>query len=204
MQNHANHQKIDLVDILTINPHIVLDIRYATTNNFTHTAVYPLSRCYLRQKTAQKLNHVQNELETLNLGLKIFDGYRPLSIQKKFWQLVPDTRYVSNPYDTKKGSKHNRGAAVDVTLINKKSGQELIMPSDFDDFTERACLDYTKMSPEAAKNCKLLEAIMIKHGFKSYYNEWWHFNDTDCSSYELLDISFEELETDYVPSQLQS
>src|SRR5262245_38439969 len=117
MQDISCVNKHDLVNIQTINRRIILDIRYATTNNFTHTKVYPSAQCYLQREVAVALDAVQKELESKGFGLKIFDGYRPLSVQKIFWQLVPDERYVGNPA---KGSKHNRGCAVDLTLVDSK------------------------------------------------------------------------------------
>jgi len=179
----------DLVDITKINPNIKLDIRYATSNNFTGKQVYSKSCCFLRKSTAEKLNRVQKELETMGLGLKVWDGYRPRSVQYKFWELVPDPRYVADP---KKGSKHNSGAAVDCTLVDK-NGNELKMPSEFDDFSTKAHRNYARMSPTSAQNCKLLELIMTKHGFSFYHSEWWHFNDVDWKRYDFLDISFSEL-----------
>jgi zinc D-Ala-D-Ala dipeptidase len=180
----------DLVELIRINPRIKLDIRYATTNNFAHRKVYPSSHCFLQEKTAKKLALVQQELEKTGLGLKVFDGYRPLSIQKLFWNFCPDKRYVANP---KKGSKHNRGSAVDLTLIDLKTGNELVMPSAYDDLSKKAHRVYTNMSLEAAKNCKLLESVMVKHGFIPLPTEWWHFNDTKWKKYPITDISFERL-----------
>jgi zinc D-Ala-D-Ala dipeptidase len=181
--------KHDLVDITKINSSIRLDIRYATANNFTHKAVYTQAKCYLRKATAEKLSHVQQELEKQNLGLKVFDGYRPRSVQYIFWRLVPDERYVAHP---QKGSRHNRGTAVDVTLVDKQ-GKELFMPTEFDDFTQKAHRNYTKLAPEQIKNRTLLEQVMTKHGFVGLSTEWWHFNDLSHPEAELLDISFEEL-----------
>lgn len=181
----------DLVEVKRLIPTIKLDIRYATPENFTKHTVYPSAKCYLRHKTVLKLREVQKELETLGLGLKIFDGYRPRSIQKTFWALVPDERYVANP---EKGSKHNRGAAVDLTLIDLSTGQELSMPSAFDDFTTKAHRDYKAMNSTDARNCKLLELIMVKHDFEPLPTEWWHFDDKDWQLYDLIDIPFEELE----------
>lgn len=179
-----------LVEIITINPHIKLDIRYATTNNFTGKIVYPSARCFLQEPAAKALADVQVELEKQGLGLKVFDGYRPLSAQKIFWNICPDTRYVANPA---KGSKHNRGTAVDMMLVDVKTGQELVMPSGYDDFTEKSHRTYETMSPEAAKNCKLLEDAMIKHGFIPLATEWWHFDWNDWKQYPILDVAFEEI-----------
>ncbi len=179
----------DLVELCTINPNIKLDIRYATTNNFTKKKVYKSPRCFLCKATAQKIDRVQKELEKIGLGLKIWDGYRPRSVQYIFWKLVPNPQYVANP---QKGSNHNRGTAVDCTLVDK-NGKELEMPSEFDDFSAKAHRNYNAMTPEAAKNCKLLENIMVKHGFRFNYSEWWHFDDVDYKKYNLLDITFSEL-----------
>lgn len=163
----------ELVELVKINSNFVLDIRYATTNNFTGKKVYPSARCFLQQEAAEALDKVQQELEKQNLGLKIWDAYRPLSVQKIFWEIYPDENYVADPV---KGSRHNRGCAVDLTLIDLKTGQELVMPSEFDDFSEKAHRNYDKMEPETAKNCKLLQDIMEKHGFRGLSSEWWHFD----------------------------
>lgn len=179
----------ELVNIQKKCPRIILDIRYATTNNFTRHQVYSSASCFLQESTAQKLCRVQEELETMGLGLKIFDGYRPLSVQKIFWNLVPDERYVGNPA---KGSKHNRGSAVDCTLVTK-DGKELAMPTEFDNFTERAHRTFMNLPTDIIKNRELLERVMTKHGFVGLPTEWWHFDDTDWQQYPILDISFEEL-----------
>jgi len=186
---HAKQNNHDLVEIKTENTGIILDIKYATEHNFTGQAVYESPRCFLRKKTAQKILAVHKELEALGLGLKIWDGYRPHSVQYIFWVVTPDRRYVADP---NKGSKHNRGSAVDCTLVDK-NGNELEMPSVFDDFSEKAHRNYETMSPQAAKNCKLLETLMAKHGFKPLPHEWWHFDDVDWRQYDLLDIPFSEL-----------
>lgn len=182
-----------LIDIVSLIPDVVLDIRYATENNFTGKQVYNQARCFLQEKTAHKLKAVQDELRSLGLGIKIFDGYRPHAASKKFWELVPDERYVANPA---KGSRHNRGAAIDLTLIESKTGQELEMPSGFDDFSAKAHREYETMPSVAARNCKLLETLMEKHGFVGLPTEWWHFDDQDWRAYPILDRSFEELDVD--------
>ncbi len=128
----------NLVDIQDINPDITLDIRYATANNFLKVKLYSVPRCLLRTSVAQKLSRVQEQLQRRGLGLKVFDCYRPLSVTRKMWEALPDPRYVANPA---RGSRHNRGAAVDLTLIDAR-GNELEMPTDFDDFTDRAARDY--------------------------------------------------------------
>jgi beta-N-acetylhexosaminidase/D-alanyl-D-alanine dipeptidase len=180
-----------LVDITTVAPDIVLDIRYATPNNFTGVAVYPAPRCYLRAEVAKRLATVQADLKSQGLGLKVYDCYRPFSIQKKFWALVPNEDWVAKPVEKDgkpaSGSKHNRGAAVDLTLIDA-TGNELPMPSGFDDFTEKARRDYAGGDPAARANSKRLEAAMAKAGFDPLPSEWWHFDGPGWQGFELLDV----------------
>ena len=177
----------DLVDVVSINPTIALDIRYATKNNFTHHTLYPVARCLLRRVAAESLSAVQKELKPLGLGIKVYDGYRPLSIQKKLWAAVPDDRYVANP---SKGSRHNRGAAVDLTLVDS-AGHELEMPTPFDDFTERAHCDFMKLSDTVLKNRALLEKVMIRHGFLTMRTEWWHFDFQHWGTFKVMDQPLE-------------
>lgn len=179
----------DLVNIQDINPRIIVDIKYATTHNFTHKKVYTHAVCYVRRSVADKLDKVQKELEKNKLGLKIFDGYRPRSVQYIFWDLMPDPRYVADPA---KGSRHNRGSAVDVTLVDS-TGKELAMPTPFDDFTIKAHRNYTKLPAAVIANRALLESVMIKFGFVGLPTEWWHFDDAQWQKYELLDIPLSDL-----------
>jgi zinc D-Ala-D-Ala dipeptidase len=176
----------ELVDVQQTIPGIVLDIRYATTNNFTGQQLYPFSKCYLRRAPAEKLRAAQAELATLGCGLKIFDGYRPLSVQRKMWEVFPQPGYVADP---KKGSRHNRGAAVDVTLIRLADGTELPMPTPYDDFTERAHRNFADLPEDAIRNRELLDQVLTKHGFVGLPTEWWHFDDSDWRKYPLLDIT---------------
>ena len=179
-----------LVDINKVNPNIILDIRYATKNNFLKKKVYPEARCFLRKAAAEKLNLIQKELETIGLGLKIFDGYRPLSVQREMWKIMPDKRYVADPA---KGSRHNRGAAVDLTLVDK-NGNELEMPTPFDSFEKRAHHSYQNLSDKIKQNRWILRTIMEKYGFKPITSEWWHYDLIGWSKYSILDKSFTELE----------
>ncbi len=179
----------DLVELVKIEPKIRLDIRYATTNNFTGKKVYPEARCFVRREVAQQLVGVQRELEGMGLGLKIYDGYRPLSIQKKFWSLVPDERYVANPA---KGSKHNRGAALDLTIV-RRDGTEIPMPTGYDDFTEKAYRNYMTLSPEVLKNRELLEKVMTKHGFIGFPTEWWHFDSVGWEKFPIMDVEISQI-----------
>ncbi len=180
----------EFVDVHQMNPSIILDIRYATPNNFLHRAVYPQARCFLVKEAALKLNEVQKELQSIGLGLKIFDGYRPLSVQKKMWEIMPNPNYVANP---KHGSRHNRGSAVDLTLVDS-SGHELEMPTGFDDFTPRAHHDYMKLPARVRINRWILRTVMEKHGFKPIRTEWWHYDLKNWRKYPVMDFSFEELD----------
>lgn len=175
----------DLVDIQEVIPNVRVELKYATADNFTGHMVYNFQRCLLRKEVALKLREVQNDLETLGFSLKIWDGFRPMAAQWKFWELVPDERYVSNP---RKGGRHTRGTAVDVTLVTKE-GRELLMPSDFDDFSERAHRNYTGASQEAIQNRELLQQVMESHGFIGLPTEWWHFDFMGWESYDPIDIN---------------
>jgi len=171
------------MDIQQLDPTIQLDIRYATANNFTKQAVYPTARCLLREDVAEKLVRVHQKLKESGYGLKIYDGYRPLAVQKKFWSIVSVEDYVADPF---KGSRHNRGSAVDVGLVDSK-GNEVLMPSGYDDFTEKAHRDYTGASEEALRNRDILEKAMTSEGFIPFPTEWWHFDAPDWEAYPVSD-----------------
>lgn len=173
----------DIVDILSIDSTIVLDIRYATENNFTKKILYPAAKAKLRREAAESLASIQKELISSNLRLKIYDGYRPLAIQWKLWEIVPNENFVANP---KKGSKHNRGAAVDLTIIDAL-GNELEMPTGYDDFTEKASHEYMNLNEQAIKNRTFLKEIMGRHGFKAIKSEWWHYDFQGWEQYEIMD-----------------
>lgn len=180
---------VPLVDAKKFDFSLTLDIRYATKNNFTHTKVYPEARCCLRRPVAESLARVQSSLKMRGLRLKVFDCYRPLSVQKKFWELVPDEKYVADP---KKGSRHNRGAAVDVTLVDS-TGQEVEMPSGYDDFSEKAHRNFQRASKISKANRALLEKAMEREGFLGFETEWWHFDHKDWQNYPIEDIPFSEI-----------
>lgn len=178
-----------LIDIRKVNSKIALDIRYATTNNFLKQKLYPVARCVLRGAAASRLAQVQNDLAKNGLGLKVYDCYRPLSVQKKMWQVMPDSRFVANPAN---GSRHNRGAAVDLTLIDR-NGKELEMPTGFDNFTERAYTNYSGGSVQSRKNRQVLQDAMKKYGFIPLATEWWHFDAPGWDKFSILDVSFGEI-----------
>ena len=180
-----------LVDLQQIVPDIQVDIRYATPDNFMKETLYPEARCLLRREVAVKLVRVQERLKTQDLSLKIFDAYRPLSVQKKMWAKFPLEGYVANPA---KGSNHNRGAAVDVTLVDKER-KELPMPSPYDEFSERAHRDYAGGTGEERRNRKTLEETMQAEGFRGISTEWWHFDDVDAKKYPVLDLPFASVDS---------
>lgn len=179
----------DLVDIQSVNPRIRVELPYATNQNFVGVAVYRTNKAFLRKPVAAALSAVQETLEKKGFGLKIWDAYRPLSVQKRFWELVPDERYVASPA---KGSRHNRGAAVDLTLVDS-AGRELEMPTKFDDFTARAGALEPDHTPAALTNRKTLQDAMLAHGFVILPTEWWHFDYAEWKGYTVLDIPIEDL-----------
>lgn len=176
----------EIVDLLSVDSTFVLDIRYATENNFTKVVLYPEARGKLRREAAESLAAVQRELKPMGLRLKIYDGYRPLSIQWKLWEVVPNEDFVANP---KKGSRHNRGAAVDLTIIDSL-GNELEMPTGYDDFTPNASHEWMDLPECALKNRTLLKTIMINHGFLPIKSEWWHYDFKGWEQYDILDEPF--------------
>lgn len=176
----------DMVDIRTVCPSIKVELRYASARNGVGRAVYPRgSRCLLRRAVADRLCRVQQRLEQQGVGLKVWDAYRPLSAQKALWEVCPDARFVAPPT---RGSRHNRGAAVDVTLVNRR-GRELAMPCDFDTFGRRAATAYPGGDSLARRHRDLLHAAMQAEGFLPDSSEWWHFSDPDWKRYPLANFS---------------
>lgn len=157
-------------------PEITVDLRYATADNFTGQVIYTFSDAYLRYGTVKKLAAAQETLAEQGYGLKIWDAFRPVSAQFALWDICPDGRYVANP--NKGFSSHSRGNTVDLTLVTS-DGEDVPMPTGFDDFSAKADRDYSDVEEEAALNALLLEETMIEAGFKPYSGEWWHFSDTD-------------------------
>lgn len=166
-----------LVKVSDYIANIQQHLYYATEDNLTGERIYDFEDAYLRYGTIVKLKKVSAELEKQGIGLLIWDAFRPLSAQAALWEACPDSNYVSNPLTGTRS--HCRGSAVDLTLINLETGEELEMPSGFDDFTTLGNRDYSDCSPEAAGNAQLLEDVMVKYGFKPYSQEWWHYSDTD-------------------------
>lgn len=161
------------VNLKELHPNIVLDLRYATTNNFMEMQIYDCPKCYLRLATAKALLIAQKELEEQNLGFKMFDCYRPKSAQYKLWKKVPDPRYVSPP---SRGSMHSRGGALDLTIIKLDSQEELPMGTEYDYFGRKAYWVNKDLPQEVLNNRQLLRSTLEKHGFKTVTTEWWHFS----------------------------
>lgn len=177
----------ELIELAKMDFSIKQEMVYATPRNFLKKAVYSKPKCLLRRSVAEALVRVQDRLKLEGLGLKVWDCYRPLSVQQKMWEMVPDEKYVADP---KKGSQHNRGAAVDITLVGRE-GQELEMPTAFDDFTEKAHRDYKRSSKIAQKNKNHLEVAMAKEGFTGLPTEWWHFDFKEAEKFPLEDLPLE-------------
>ncbi|MBU3191735.1 M15 family metallopeptidase [Clostridium bowmanii] len=178
----------NLVNVSDMDSSFIFDLKYATTDNFTKTVVYPVNVCVLQRETALKLINANAEFKKLGYRIKIWDAYRPMYVQKIFWDLVFDERFIANP--NKKGSRHSSGTAVDITLVNE-FGKELKMPSNFDDFSDKACRNYEGMSEEELKNINFLTGIMEKYEFITIDTEWWHFEDCNYSEYKITDVEFE-------------
>lgn len=172
----------DLVDVATVIPDAVIDLRYATADNFTGEAVYPTAVCKLRRGVATRLARAAALLRAQERRLVLWDCYRPSSIQERFWKLVPDERYVANPA---KGSRHSRGAAVDVALADA-DGALLPMPTAFDDFSARAHRK-TALAGEHGREAARLERAMTRAGFVGMPTEWWHFDASNAANYALSD-----------------
>jgi D-alanyl-D-alanine dipeptidase len=180
-----------MVNLEKFIPRIKLDIKYATKDNFSGMKVYNKPMAFLRLPAAYALKKVQEELNKKGLGLKIYDAYRPYSVTVLFYDKIKDTDYVASPWQ---GSRHNRGCAVDLTIINLKTGNELDMPTKIDDFTLKAHPDYNDISDTIKNNRALLFDVMKKNGFTRFPTEWWHFDFSGWANYFLMDLKFEELE----------
>lgn len=179
---HPDTGALELVDITALDSSILLDIRYATTDNFVERILYDCPRCLLRKEVAQAVVEVHQNLQKEGLGLKLFDCYRPLSVQERLWSIVPDTNYVADP---SKGSNHNRGIAVDLTLVDEK-GEQLNMGTRFDHFGLEAHHDFPQFPDSIIINRSKLKHHMIKAGFEPLSSEWWHY------AYSSLDAPIRE------------
>jgi D-alanyl-D-alanine dipeptidase len=180
-----------MVDLTKINSTLLFDLRYAGTDNFMHERLYPpIKTTYMRKAAADSLANILRELNKIGLSLKIFDAYRPYSVTERLWEPVKDDRYAADP---KKGSGHNRGIAVDLTIIVLSNKEELNMGTGFDNFSDTAHHAFKNLPDLVLQNRVLLRTIMEKHGFKALDSEWWHYYLPNTTLFELLDIDFKKL-----------
>jgi len=182
-----------LVDVSTI-PGIRIDVRYATTNNFMHEQLYPIAKVYLRAPAARALAAVQSDLAAEHFGVKVFDGYRPSAITEKMWEPVKNPDFVADPA---KGSRHNRGAAVDLTLVDLATGEEIAMPTPYDDFTPKARADYAQLPANVIANRAKLRDAMVRHGFDPLPSEWWHFDFHGWERFPLMNVPLQALAAEH-------
>jgi len=180
---------VELISIPALDGRLRLDIRYATANNFTGRAVYAEPRAFLQRPAAEALARAAQRLAADGYGLLIFDGYRPWRVTKRFWKITPPEKrdFVADP---KKGSRHNRGCAVDLSLYDLATGTPVEMPSDYDDFSERAHPNFGGSTPQARANRDRLRAAMEAERFTVYEFEWWHFDFEEWRAYPILDLDF--------------
>jgi len=180
------------VDVATLDPTIRLDVRYATPANFLGVALYPEGRAFLRVDVARALVRAHRALAGEGLGLLVFDAYRPWSVTKRMWELTPPEKrgFVARP---ERGSNHNRGCAVDVTLYTLADGREVEMPSAYDEMSPRAAASWSGGSASARAARDRLRAALSAEGFAVERHEWWHFNHRTCRAYPILDVPFSRL-----------
>ncbi len=189
VQNDSLQAMIELKELI---PNLQYELLYATKKNFTGQRMYPKNtvHTFLRLPAARALQAIQADLNAKGYGLKIWDAYRPYSVTEAFWELIKDERYVADP---KKGSGHNRGIAVDLTVINLQTGKELDMGTRFDNFTDSAHHSFLQLPPAILENRRLLKTTMEKNGFVAFASEWWHYSLPNADSFAVLDIPFKSL-----------
>lgn len=185
-------RKPDLVELVKLDRTIKLDIRYATSNNFLGRPVYTEARAFLQRPAAEALVRANKVLRKNGYGLIIHDGYRPWSVTKIFWDATPEDKkqFVADPAQ---GSRHNRGCAVDLSLFDLKTGKEVVMPSSYDEMTERSHINYARGAAEATRLRDMLRVAMEAEGFAVYEPEWWHYDYKDWKEYPILNIPFSEI-----------
>ncbi|MFH0794172.1 MAG: D-alanyl-D-alanine dipeptidase [bacterium] len=194
---HLEDLQEPLIELASLDPTIVVDLDYATDDNVFKTRFYTENRCFVLRSVAERLVRAQQRLRTQGLGLKIWDAYRPLSVQRKMWNQIRDSRYVASP---RKGSNHNRGTAVDVTLVDT-AGQELPMPTQHDDFSPRSARRYADLDPVLLRNRAVLQEALTFAGFETIQSEWWHFEAPSAKNYPLIDVPLKEMAEYYDAQQ---
>jgi zinc D-Ala-D-Ala dipeptidase len=175
----------EIIDMSEIIPGLKTDVKYATKENFVKQKLYTVGKAYGSLTMTQTLKEVSDSLAKIGIGIKIFDAFRPRIVQWLLWEIEPNPTFVADP---RSGSQHNRGSAVDLTLYNLKTGQELSMPSPYDEFSERAGHNFQNLPDSIKANRKLLKDVMVKFGFEVYDSEWWHYNHTISKKYKLNDF----------------
>ena len=185
-------RKPDLVELIKLDPTIRLDIRYATSNNFLGRPVYNQARAFLQRPAAEALVRINQSLRKKGYGLVVFDGYRPWSVTKIFWDATPDDKkiFVADP---SQGSRHNRGCAVDLSMFDLNTGKLVPMPGEYDEMSERSHIEYAGGTEESRRLRDTLRAAMEADGFKVYEPEWWHYDYKDWKEYPILNIPFAEI-----------
>jgi len=188
----ADLRTSDLVELVTLDPTIKLDIRYASTNNFMSTPFYSQARAFMQRPAAEAVVRANRALKQYGYGIIIHDGYRPWYVTKMFWDGTPPDKhdFVANPIP---GSRHNRGCAVDLSLYDLKTGQEVRMPSGYDEMSERSYPGYKGGTPQETQRRELLRKTMEAQGFTVEPHEWWHFDYKDWEKYPVMNVPFEKL-----------
>lgn len=191
-QESGTFRQPELVELIKLDPAIKLDIRYATSNNLVGRPVYTEARAFLQRPAAEALVKVNQELKPLGYGLLVFDGYRPWNVTKIFWDITPkeNKKFVADP---KKGSRHNRGCAVDLSLYDLVTGKEIEMTGVYDEMSERSYPYYAGGTSLQRSMRDLLRTRMEANGFKVFDYEWWHFDYRDWPSYRITNIPFSEI-----------
>ncbi|MCI0665274.1 MAG: M15 family metallopeptidase [Acidobacteria bacterium] len=199
----GNFRKPELIELIKLDPTFKLDIRYAKSNNFLGRPVYDQPRAFLQRPAAQALARANRKLREKGYGLLIFDGYRPWAVTKLFWDSTPQEkkRFVADP---SQGSRHNRGCAVDLTLFDLRSGEEVEMPSGYDEMTDRAYPNYPGGTQEQRRMREMLRDAMESEGFTVYEFEWWHFDYKDWKKYSILDIGFNQIKSTHTQKRKPS
>jgi CubicO group peptidase (beta-lactamase class C family)/D-alanyl-D-alanine dipeptidase len=191
-EEKGDFRKPELVDVTSLDKTIELDVRYATTNNFAGTPFYTSAKAYLQKPAAEALVRVHKKLGAQGYGLLVFDGYRPWSVTKMFWDATPP-KFHTFVADPAKGSRHNRGCAVDLTLYDRKTGKPMEMPGGYDEFSDRSYPDYLGGTSRQRYYRDLLRHAMEEEGFAVYEAEWWHFDYKDWRKYPIGNLTFEQL-----------
>ena len=193
----------ELIELVTLDPSIKLDIRYASSSNFLSTPMYDQARAFLQKPAAEALVRASEELHAQGYGLLIHDGYRPWYVTKMFWDATPPDKheFVADPA---KGSHHNRGCAVDLTLYDLKTGKAVPMPGQYDEMSERSYPTYKGGTEEERRNRETLRAAMEKQGFTVYEFEWWHFDYKDWKHYPIMNVEFSQIPDPKFPKNPRS